>query len=333
MKFLVVLCTILAVSQALSYSELVRQEWNTFKLQHGKKYASPSEEEYRMEIFMETRNNIAKHNEAFARGEVTYKMGLNKFADMTKEEFANTMTGFRPNKLVRSRGLNYTRQNNVRLPSSVDWRQQGAVTPVKNQGQCGSCWAFSATGSIEGQHFRKTGQLVSLSEQNLVDCATDYPNSGCDGGDMVAAFKYVIDNGGIDTEDSYPYQRGDHYYCRYNVQNIGATISNYVSIASGDQEALKEAVANVGPVSVAMYASLGSFSRYSSGIYYDARCGGEYYYLDHGVLLVGYGTEDGTDYWIVKNSWGEDWGESGYFRISTKNNNCGIATDASYPVV
>ncbi|XP_067004602.2 cathepsin L [Anabrus simplex] len=332
MKLIVVLCTILAVSQALSYSELVRQEWNTFKLQHRKKYTSPREDEHRMQIFMETRNKIAKHNEAFERGEVTYKMGLNKFADMTNEEFINTMTGYRPNKLVRSRGLNYTRQNNVRLPSSVDWRQQGAVTSVKNQGQCGSCWAFSATGSIEGQHFRKTGKLVSLSEQNLMDCATNYPNDGCNGGDMMAAFDYVIDNGGIDTEDSYPYEERDGR-CRYKAQNIGATISDYVALSSGDQAALKEAVANVGPVSVAMYASLNSFGYYESGVYYDAACSGEYYYLNHGVLVVGYGTEDGSDYWIVKNSWGDDWGESGYFRISTKNNNCGIATEPTYPIV
>ncbi|XP_066992744.2 cathepsin L [Anabrus simplex] len=332
MKLIVVLCTILAVSQALSYSELVKQEWNTFKLQHRKKYASPREEEYRMQIFMETANKIAKHNEAFARGEVSYKMGLNKFADMTNEEFINTMTGYRPNKLVRSRGLNYTRQNNVRLPSSVDWRQQGAVTSVKNQGRCGGCWAFSSTGAIEGQHFRKTGKLVSLSEQNLLDCAIDYPNDGCYGGDMGAAFQYVIDNGGIDTEDSYPFEERNGR-CRYNAQNIGATISNYVSISSGDQAALKEAVANVGPVSVAMNAGLDSFGYYASGIYYDADCKGQYWYLNHAVLVVGYGTEDGSDYWIVKNSWGDDWGESGYFRISTKNNNCGIATEPVYPLV
>ncbi|XP_067004611.2 cathepsin L [Anabrus simplex] len=332
MKLIVVLCTILVVSQALSYSELVKQEWNTFKLQHRKKYASPREEQYRMQIFMETANKIAKHNEAFARGEVSYKMGLNKFADMTNEEFINTMTGYRPNKLVRSRGLNYTRQNNVRLPSSVDWRQQGAVTSVKNQGQCGGCWAFSSTGAIEGQHFRKTGKLVSLSEQNLLDCATDYPNDGCHGGHMKAAFNYVIDNGGIDTEDSYPFEE-QNGRCRYNAQNIGATISNYVSISSGDQAALKEAVANVGPVSVAMNSGVNSFRYYASGVYYDAECKGELWYLDHAVLVVGYGTEGGSDYWIVKNSWGDDWGESGYFRISLTDNNCGIATDPSYPLV
>ncbi|XP_066994144.2 cathepsin L [Anabrus simplex] len=338
MKVLAVFCTLLVATQAISFFDLVLEEWNTFKLQHRKKYTSPTEEKFRMKIFMENRNKIAKHNARFERGEVKYKLGLNKYGDMLHHEFTSALNGFNRTykeelrKSLKIQGATFITPANVELPSAVDWREHGAVTPVKDQGHCGSCWSFSSTGALEGQHFRKTGVLVSLSEQNLVDCSTTYGNEGCNGGLMDQAFQYVKDNGGIDTEKFYPYE-GEDDKCRYNPKYSGATDAGFVDIPSGNEHKLKQAVATVGPVSVAIDASHESFQFYSEGVYYEPQCDSEQ--LDHGVLVVGYGTtDDGEDYWIVKNSWSESWGDRGYIKMSrNRENNCGIATQASYPLV
>lgn len=255
-------------------------------------------------------------------------------ADMLVHEFAATYNGF--NKSLKATneklvGSTFIPPAHVTFPSTVDWRTKGAVTPIKNQGKCGSCWAFSSTGALEGQHFRKTNKLISLSEQNLVDCSTKYGNNGCEGGLMDNAFQYVKENHGIDTEKSYPYEAEDET-CRFKKRTVGATDTGFTDIPEGDEEALMKAVATVGPVSVAIDASHESFQFYSSGVYYEPDCSSEE--LDHGVLVVGYGTEDGEDYWLVKNSWGTQWGEDGYIKMArNRDNNCGIATSASYPLV
>lgn len=342
MKILFLLATVVVAAQAISFFDLVLEEWAAYKAEHRKSYDSDTEEKFRMKIFMENRHKVAKHNAQYERGLVSYKLKINKYSDMLHHEFVHTFNGFNRTtkknlgaveKLV---GATFIEPANVVLPESVDWRKEGGVTAVKDQGHCGSCWAFSSTGSLEGQHFRKTGVLVSLSEQNLVDCSGKYGNNGCEGGLMDQAFQYVKDNKGIDTEKSYKYEAQDDK-CRYNPRNSGATDKGFVDIPEGDERKLMAAVATIGPISVAIDASHETFQLYSEGVYYEEECSSTQ--LDHGVLVVGYGSEESpsgetVDYWLVKNSWGETWGDKGYIKMArNKDNNCGIASTASYPLV
>ncbi|GLH10226.1 Cathepsin L [Gryllus bimaculatus] len=337
-RSIIFLLALVCASQAVSFFDLVIEEWNTFKVQHKKKYDSSTEEKFRMKIFMENRKKIAKHNARFEQGEVSFKLALNEYGDMLHYEFADMMNGFNRTKnkknydLHKPLGATFISPANVELPDKVDWRDLGAVTEVKNQGSCGSCWSFSATGSLEGQHFRKTGVLTSLSEQNLIDCSAKYGNDGCNGGMMDFAFQYIRDNGGIDTEASYPYEAEDDQ-CRYTPAASGATDSGFVDVPRGSERRLMEAVATIGPISVAIDAGHESFQFYQSGVYFEPQCSNET--LDHGVLVVGYGTtDDGSDYWLIKNSWGTTWGEGGYIKMTrNKDNHCGVATQASYPLV
>lgn len=277
---------------------------------------------------------ITKHNNLYKQNLVSYKLKINQFADLLHHEFINKFFGFNNTHNLKhvKKGARYIPPANVELPAAVDWREQGAVTPVKNQGDCMSCYSFSATGSLEGQHFRSTKQLVSLSEQNILDCSQKFGNDGCQGGQMDFAFTYVKANNGIDTEDSYPYQ-AENLTCRYQSKTKGATDSGFVDIAEGSEEELQAATATVGPISIAIDASQDSFQFYSDGVYYEPTCSSDH--LDHAVLVVGYDTdENGQEYWIVKNSWGENWGKAGYINMArNRDNNCGIASKASYPLV
>lgn len=306
-------------------------EWQDFKQRFAKSYRHDAEEATRRATWEKNLAFIEKHNAEFEQGLHTFTVGVNVHADLTVEEFAALLNGFNKTKnLYASKTKNiYVPNHKDAPPASVDWRPKGYVTGVKDQGQCGSCWAFSATGSLEGQTFKKTGKLVSLSEQNIVDC--DDTSYGCMGGLMENAFNYVKSNGGVDTEASYPYtaRGGD---CLFKKEDIGATCTGFVNIKQGDEDDLLNAVANVGPISVAIDAGHSSFQLYKKGIYYEPHCSSTE--LDHGVLAVGYGSDGDKDFWIVKNSWGTSWGDEGYIQMSrNKKNNCGIATDASYPTV
>jgi len=321
-----------AFSCTLALDVKLNQHWKLWKETNNKLY-SDAEEHVRRAIWESNLKKVQQHNLQADLGVHTYYLGMNKYADMTITEFAKMMNGYN----VTMRGErsqdrhSFIRNPNVQLPDTVDWRDKGYVTPIKDQGQCGSCWAFSTTGSLEGQHFKATGQLVSLSEQNLVDCSTAQGNMGCNGGLMDQAFQYIKDNSGIDTEDSYPYEAKDDQ-CRFNKANVGATDTGFTDIKSKDESALQEAVATIGPISVAIDASHTSFQLYKSGVYNEIFCSQTR--LDHGVLAVGYGADSGKDYWLVKNSWGEGWGDKGYIKMSrNKRNQCGIATAASYPLV
>jgi len=279
------------------------------------------------------KTNYAWIQEFNKRG-LSFTVGVNKFSDLTLDEFNSLYKGVKLTKEVAREQVVAVGTSNVAVPDAgVDWRTKGIVTPVKNQGQCGSCWAFSTTGSLEGAHAIHTGTLVSLSEQNLVDCSGSYGNEGCNGGLMDSAFQYIIANKGIDTEASYPYTATDGT-CSYNAAKCGSTLAASSDVTpSGSEASLLTAVGTVGPVSVAIDASHNSFQFYTSGVYYEPACSASQ--LDHGVLAVGYDTDSTSnkDYWIVKNSWGADWGLNGYIWMSrNQNNNCGIATAASYPI-
>jgi len=258
---------------------------------------------------------------------------MNKYGDMTIKEFVKQMNGIDLSLNLSFVGTcdQFVAPPNFKRPDSVDWRTKGYVTPIKDQAQCGSCWAFSTTGSLEGQHFAKTGQLVSLSEQNLVDCSKAQGNFGCSGGLMDNAFKYIKVNNGIDTEASYTYEAKDGT-CRFKSASVGATDTGCKDVKQLSEDDLQDAIATVGPVSVAIDAAHSSFQLYKSGVYNEAACSQQA--LDHGVLAVGYDSTGGQDYYIVKNSWGTSWGNQGYIYMSrNKNNQCGIATLASYPTV
>ncbi|CAH6796037.1 procathepsin L [Phodopus roborovskii] len=327
--FLATLC-LGVVSAAPLHDSSLDDEWHEWKTRHGKTYMM-NEEGQKRAVWENNRKMIELHNEDYAKGKHGFSLEMNAFGDLTNTEFKEVMTGFR--------GMSTTEMSLFQepllgdVPKSVDWRKHGYVTPVKHQGKCGACWAFSAVGSLVGQMFRKTGKLVPLSEQNLVDCSWSYGNKGCDGGWMDAAFQYVKDNGGLDTSESYPYE-ARNTTCRYNPKYSAANVTGFVRIPPSEHLLMK-AVATVGPISVAIDSKHPSFQFYRGGMYYEANCSNDLIFLDHAVLLVGYGEEsDGKKYWLVKNSWGENWGVNGYIKMARdQNNNCGIATYALYPTV
>lgn len=329
----------------VTYRDVIMEEWNEFKVRYNKTYPSESEDNYRFKLFVDSKYKIATHNRRQANGLHSYTLGLNKYADMSHQELVRIMNGYKPHlrqktsledlhpKVVQEYN-SLMQEPDGQVGKFVDWRLSGYVTPVKDQGQCGSCWAFSSTGALEGHYAKKVNKAVDLSEQNLVDCSKKYGNMGCDGGLMENAFKYIRDNHGIDTEVSYPYEAHDDK-CRFKNKTIGANDKGYVEIPSGNERKLTQAIYMKGPISVAIDASQESFHLYKSGVYNEPNCGNESENLDHGVLVVGYGTDlIHGDYYIVKNSWSETWGEAGYIRMArNKDNQCGIATNAVYPVV
>ncbi|XP_065204941.1 procathepsin L-like [Planococcus citri] len=310
--------------------ELNLHQWNSYKVQFNKMYESAEHDQKRMKIYVDNLDRISKHNELYDKGQVTYKLGMNQFADMTSEEFSNlylseTDSSFAQN--TNSRVISSLRSNAQNVPDYVNWVHEGAVTKIKNQGGCGSCWAFATVGLLEGHFYLKNGVLEDLSPQNLVDC--DRISHGCNGGYVTTALDYVKENG-IATEKEYPYE-SVNTSCRYarNEHDSSRTIKEYVQVLPLDETAIKVAV-SAGPVKCSMNASDSNFHLYEYGIYNSKNCSQET--TNHALVIVGYGTTNHTkqDYWLVKNSWGVTWGEQGYVRIARGKNVCAIETNNIY---
>lgn len=292
-------------------------EFMKFIAKNHRHYGTKEEYQYRLNIFTQKMKN---HEVLRTSGELTHEIGVNQFSDWSEAEYTKLL-GF---KRTARDGSKIRFLEAVYLPGKVDWRDEGAVTRVKNQGQCGSCWSFSTTGSMEGAHYIKTGNLVSLSEQQLVDCSTW--NNGCNGGSMDMAFAYT-ENHPLETEEAYPYVAYGES-CGYDKSLGKVAATTYHDVAYDDEKQLMAAVAK-GPVSVAIQANQEAFQGYTGGVL-SSGCGDQ---LDHGVLVVGYNNEALTPYWIVKNSWGPNWGEKGYIRLAMKTGEgvCGINMQPSQP--
>lgn len=323
-----ILFLLTSVWSVLSIESNDWHQFTRFQERFNKKYENIVEFESRFQIFKENLRSIIQHNLDSTQN---FTMAVNQFTDLTPKEFKEQYVGGLKSE-VGSYGCKSFSSDASGLPDSIDWRAKSAVTSVKDQGQCGSCWTFSATGAAEGAWAISKGQLIDLSEQQLVDCATgiSYGSHGCSGGQMEGAFKYLIEHGQC-TLASYPYtaKDGSCHSCSAVVH-----FSTCYDVAPNDQLSLKAAVSKQ-PVAIAIEADTRYFQSYSSGVLTSSSCGTT---LDHGVLIVGYGTENGQKFWLVKNSWSSSWGENGYVKIARSDSSndagiCGIAMDPSFPSV
>ncbi|KAH8405047.1 hypothetical protein KR222_005639 [Zaprionus bogoriensis] len=316
-------CVLFGLAQArITYLDVLQAEFTSFKAEHQKDYGDEFEEKLRLQIFMNNKNLIDKHNARYARGEETFTMGVNQFTDWLPSEFQSRMLStLNASDMAADIDFTYAPPD-VEAPSNVDWRAKGALTAVKNQGSCGSCWAFAAAGVLESQLFLRTRQLVPLSEQNLIDCSSRYNNHGCNGGWPASALRYIKDNHGIDLERAYPYE-GRNGMCRFNRGKVGARVANVIQVRP-NENALAQAVAQYGPIAVAIDAT--HLQHYRGGIL-TKQCVKP---VNHAVIVAGYG----PNYWLLKNSWGGRWGEHGYMRLARNHGNlCHVASYGVFPTV
>uniref|UniRef100_A0A7S3J697 Uncharacterized protein n=1 Tax=Euplotes harpa TaxID=151035 RepID=A0A7S3J697_9SPIT len=296
---------------------LVKEKGKTFNVNHDME---------RFAIFKANVEKIISHN---ADPESTFTMGINHLTDLTAKEAKEYYHIMADQKCAATAS---PRNSYLKAsPSSWNWVDQGIVSPVKNQGECGSCWTFSTTGAMESHYKLATGHEVLLSEQELVDCPDEkkYDCHKCEGGLPSYAFNFIRDFG-LEEENDYPY-RAKNATCHYDRSKAKVTTSGPFNITAGDEQQLKDELYNHGPVSVA-FEVVDDFMNYHSGVYSSKHCKNSPDDVNHAVLAVGYGTEKGVDYWLVKNSWSENWGDKGYFKIKRGVNMCGIAVCNSYPL-
>uniref|UniRef100_A0A8D8U3N5 Counting factor associated protein D n=1 Tax=Cacopsylla melanoneura TaxID=428564 RepID=A0A8D8U3N5_9HEMI len=301
-------------------------EFTRFKHEHKKAYYNEKDHSARKTVFTQNLRFIHSKN----RAGLSYKLGVNHLADRSDTEL-KALRGNRPTGGYNGgKTFPYVNINKADYPETLDWTLYGAVTPVKDQSVCGSCWSFGTTGTLEGAYFMKYKKQAILSQQALIDCSWGYGNNGCDGGEDFRSYQWILKHGGLPTEDDYGPYLGQDGYCHIQNTTITAPITGFVNVTPNSEDALKLALAKHGPISVAIDASQKSFSFYSNGVYYDENCKNSPNGLDHAVLAVGYGKLENKPYWMVKNSWSTYWGNQGYVLMSIKDNNCGVMTDPTY---
>jgi len=331
MKPFIVLAALVAASQAAPAEDsllhsVIQAKWSSYKAQHGKQY-SAVEESLRKQQYLEATKTIEEHNARFHAGLESFEMGHNEFSDLSLQELSATKMGVKmPSnaEALKANATFHVPTGGYNAPQAIDWRTWGAVQAVKNQGGCGSCYSFSAMGALETAVWRKNGDrnLPNLSEQHGVDCSR---RNGCDGGWMHEVFQWFKDNGGVASQQAYPYA-GVVQQCKHASVAKSARVASYNMVRN--ERDLLNAVTNVGTISIAYNANTQQHSYYRGGILDIPNCGNT---PTHAVLLIGYGSDNGKDYWLLKNSWGTSWGEQGFFRIVRGQNQCGIADWCSYP--
>jgi len=328
---LLIICSIsLYVSSLEIHNEdqRVKSLFNEFIQKYNRKYETQSELQFRFQNFKSNLQFIEDHN---SKSDITFTVSINNFGDWSREEYLDFATDYEP---LPNHVQTIQDTFPAPIPAAWDWRTKGAVTAIKNQGQCGSSPYFSAIVSVEGCHFISTGSLLGLSEEQVLDCSGNFGNQGCDGGEMYSSLQYIMHQGGVDSELCYPYvaYQGEGGNCSYKGSCCASKVNTYFNVTTGDEQALKAAVYKV-PAGSAMDASLQSFEFYAGGVYSDPECSSSQ--IDHGIGIVGYGHNDtaNMDFWVMKNTWGTDWGVEGYMYLARNDNNmCGVATDVSYAI-
>jgi cathepsin F len=301
--------------------------FNAWKVQYNKQYSSPEEEALRFANFKQSIDRITARNSKSS----SPTFGLNKFSDMSPEEFKSTLLGYiRPEE---RHDVGVLEQGPIAAPNTWDWRTQNGqskVTPVKNQEQCGSCWAFSTVENIESMYCMKNNMdcstLAPLSPQEIVDC--DTTDQGCNGGDPPTAYQFVMSEGGLEDDSDYPYTAQDGT-CNFQQNLVKVTISNWqYATQNSDEPTMQNNLVNWGPLSICVDAE--PWQDYTGGVLMASDCSNS---LDHCVQLVGYDMTQSTPFWIVRNSWGTDWGENGYIRLQYGQDTCGVADEATSAII
>ncbi|KRJ98039.1 procathepsin L [Drosophila yakuba] len=305
-----------------------KSEFEKFKNNNNRKYLRTYDEIRSYKAFEENYKVIEEHNQNFKDGQTSFRLKPNIFADMSTDGYLKGYLRLLKSNIEDSADnmaeiVGSPLMSNV--PESLDWRSKGFITPPYNQLSCGSCYAFSIAESIVGQVFKRTGKILSLSKQQIVDCSVSHGNQGCVGGSLRNTLRYLQSTGGIMREEDYPYAaRGK---CQFVPDLSVVNVTSWAILPVRDEQAIQAAVAHIGPVAISINASPKTFQLYSDGIYDDPLCSSAS--VNHAMVVIGFG----KDYWILKNWWGQNWGENGYIRIRKGVNMCGMANYAAYAIV
>jgi len=325
MKVFVFLCLLGVAYAEVSLHAVLQAKWNNFKASHGKAYHR-SDEPKRLNTFLQNTMHIESHNEKFHKGEETYTLSHNHFSDMDIDEFQRTITTLQvppEHELANVTSYKVSASFRTAPMGGCDWRSY--LPPVKNQGSCGSCYAFGSLVPVEAKLYQR-GDKTPLSEQQIVDCSSPHGNNGCNGGFMTNVYNYMLSAKGVASEASYAYN-GKQNGCGAGGKTHKGCIQRFMAV--NNEAAMTDALHKVGPIAVAVQAGVRSFQMYSTGVYTDKACGATG--IDHAVAVVGYGSQNGQNYYIVRNSWGTGWGEGGYMKMIPSI--CQVTKYGYYPIM